>query len=69
MNDFILDIQICEDNVQKHEQDSEEEISPPEITQTPQPVLSKRKETKIQNDTEYWTDEEIKEDKIDFEKE
>ena len=53
MNDFILDIQICEDNVQKHEQDSEEEISPPEITQTPQPVLSKRKETKIQNDYKY----------------
>ena len=69
MNDYILDIQICEDNVQKHEQDSEEEISPPEIAQTPQPVLSKRKETKIQNDTEYWTNEENKEEEIDFEKE
>ena len=69
MNDYILDIQICEDNVQKHEQDSEEEIPPLEITQPPQPVLSKRKETKIQNDTEYWTDEENKEDEIDFEKE
>ena len=67
MNDYILDIQICEDNVQKHEQDSEEEISPTEITQPPQ--LSKRKETKIQNDTEYWTDEENKEEEIDFEKE
>ena len=68
MNDYILDIQICEDNVKKNEQDSEEEIPPPEITRSTQPVLSKSKETKIQNDTEYWTDEENKEDEMDFEK-